>query len=380
MTGAHDTQFQGGSLSYLPQLDAIRAFAVLLVMWHHWVGPPELPLGPTGVWIFFVLSGFLITRILLRSRSEAPLHRRRALLNFYARRFLRIFPLYYLVLLAGFAASATLRADWPWYVSYLQNLMMMRVEDDRHVFGVHLWTLAVEEQFYIAWPLFVLFLPRSALLPVIWSGIAAAVALRCLCVAMGWTPFQAYAFTPCNLDTLGLGALLAHSVTHRPGQIVRLRRIALVAAVVLLVGTPLLRSPALSVGLMALPTGLIAFWFISNVAEGTHGFLWRALRFPPSVYLGRISYGLYIYHYFVPDIVRPLLQRWHIEEHGVMPVVIWSLATMSIASLSWFLFERPINALKNRFCLPTHPCGQRDREAPLSRSTDLHQVGALQRD
>src|SRR5690348_11558507 len=98
------------SLSYLPQLDSVRAFAVGLVVWHHWWQPRHAP-GALGVWIFFVLSGFLITRILLKSRSSTAAENRRQMLIFYIRRFLRIFPLYYFVLLLSFAASAAFRAN-----------------------------------------------------------------------------------------------------------------------------------------------------------------------------------------------------------------------------------------------------------------------------
>jgi peptidoglycan/LPS O-acetylase OafA/YrhL len=93
-------------LGYLPQLDALRAFAVLLVVWHHWFGPRELGLGPMGVWIFFVISGFLITRILLNSKGATARGNRSALVRFYVRRFLRIFPLYYFVLLVALFTSA----------------------------------------------------------------------------------------------------------------------------------------------------------------------------------------------------------------------------------------------------------------------------------
>ena len=337
------------SLSYLPQLDAIRATAVSLVIWHHWHGHPDHPFGPIGVWLFFVLSGFLITRILLSARTDTPQGNRTALLNFYIRRFLRIFPLYYFVLLLAWATSERFRADWYWYVAYLQNFKMMTAADPVQVFGVHLWTLAVEEQFYVVWPLIALFAPRRLLLPVIGCAIALAVASRAACAGAGWTSFQVYVFTPNNLDTLGCGALLAYFVVHRPEQVVGLRRLALGAGVAAIVVTSLVQNPIARDALSAVPTALIGLWVVSKAAEGFRGLVGLALTFPPSIYLGRISYGIYVYHFFVPAVLKPLFDRFHIEDGGVAFGLICLVVTVFVASLSWFLLERPINSLKNRF-------------------------------
>ena len=131
-----------------------------------------------GVWIFFVLSGFLITRILFTSRHDAARDSRRALSNFYVRRFLRIFPLYYFVLLVAFATSAAFRNDWYWYAAYLQNFRMIFNNGQTYIFATHLWSLAVEEQFYVVWPLIALFAPRILLLPINLLAIVAASATR----------------------------------------------------------------------------------------------------------------------------------------------------------------------------------------------------------
>lgn len=337
-------------LTYLPQLDALRAFAALLVVWHHWIGPPDLPLGPIGVWIFFVISGFLITRILLCGRGDTAAENRTALARFYVRRVLRIFPLYYFVLLVGLIFSPALRANWPWYVTYLQNFKFIWAADPDSLFGVHLWTLAVEEQFYVVWPLIVLFLPRFLLLPAVGCAIAIAVATRAIATARGWLPFQDYAFTPCNLDTLGLGALLAYFVTNLPGKVIPLRRIALGGAVTSMVATSLFPSRVLGAALMQVPTGLIALWFIAHATAGVRrDWIGRLLTFPPSVYLGRISYGIYVYHFFVPDLVKPILHRFDMELPTAAFVAVCFVVTITIASLSWHLLENPINSLKNRF-------------------------------
>jgi peptidoglycan/LPS O-acetylase OafA/YrhL len=338
-----------GSLSYLPSLDALRAFAVCLVLHHHWVGPPDLPTGPIGVWIFFVLSGFLITRILLSARADTLHGNRHALLHFYGRRFLRIFPLYYFVLILGLFFSEALRRDWPWYVTYLQNYRMIWASDPDGMFGVHLWTLAVEEQFYLVWPLLMLFLPRVLLLPTIVLAITSAITLRAVLAGMQWAPFQTYAFTPNNLDTLALGALLAYVVTYVPDRIVVVRQGALVAGVVIGLTGLMVHTRPLGAALMPVPTGLFATCYIAYAVSGFRGPLPRLFfEFPPSVYLGRISYGVYVYHFFVPD----LLRRLGLKDGGVPFVALCFLVTIAVASLSWFFLEKPVNSLKSRFPMP----------------------------
>ena len=337
------------SLPYQPQLDVIRTTAVCMVLWDHWCGHPAHPFGAIGVWLFFVLCGFLITRILLNARAEEGAQAGSALANFYARRFLRIFPLYYFVLLLSWGSSETFRADWYWYVTYLQNFHMMTTDDPVKVFGVHLWSLAVEEQFYVVWPLIALFAPRRALAPAIACAIALSIVLRGILARMGWTDFQIYVFTPDNFDTLGCGALLAYFWVHRRDKVVALRRTAFAAGVLALAAMLLVRQPVLSAALMATPTALIGLWFVARAAEGFRGVMGFAMSFPPSVYLGRISYGIYVYHFFAPAVLKPLFDRYHIRDGGVTFGLICFGVTVSVASLSWFVLERPFLLLKPPF-------------------------------
>ena len=172
---------------------------------------------------------------------------------------------------------------------------------------------------------------------------------------LGWSAFQVYVFTPSNLDTLGFGALLAYVVTYWPQHVVLVRRVALAAGIAIVAGMIVFKIRTTYSGIIPLPTGLISLWMIACAADGFRGLPGRVLSFPVFVYIGRISYGIYVYHYFVPDILNPLFEQLHIERPSVPFVVICFLATMVISSLSWFLFEKPINSLKDRFTSSSRP-------------------------
>ena len=151
-------------LGYIKQLDGIRAIAVLLVIVSHWFPggfASRYVLGSIGVDIFFVLSGFLITRILIAERlkfSAAPstYSRLKSIKNFMVRRSLRIFPIYYLLLillvLCANQFPNPVAQDWKWYFFYLQNILFYINQGWPGGKLSHLWSLAVEEQFYLFWP------------------------------------------------------------------------------------------------------------------------------------------------------------------------------------------------------------------------------------
>src|SRR5262249_41446351 len=176
---------------YLPELDVLRGFAILAVMFHH-IGKdvPALHLegigryGWTGVDLFFVISGFLITRILMEAKTKPHYFR-----NFYARRVLRIWPMYFALLLFAFAllplAMPTLRArifaeahPWQAYLFFVQNLFSVK-EIAFGPVGVT-WSLAIEEQYYLLWPLLVLLLSRRALTYSAVGAFACSIIVRLL--------------------------------------------------------------------------------------------------------------------------------------------------------------------------------------------------------
>jgi len=165
---------------WCPQLDGLRAIAVTFVLIHHWISP-RLGFGIIGVQLFFVLSGFLITGILLRERRGVESGRQSigfSVRQFYARRFLRIFPLYYACLALFVVLDRfEIRKSLVWFACYLSNVFFFLKGEFGGPFS-HFWSLAVEEQFYLFWPWIVLLAPRKRLLAILVGAIVLAPLTR----------------------------------------------------------------------------------------------------------------------------------------------------------------------------------------------------------
>ncbi len=353
---------------YMPQLDALRFFAVTGVMIaHNWQPSSDtLILGQVdwaelGVKLFFVLSGFLITGILiggreLVERDSTP--RRFVIRQFYIRRFLRIFPVYYAVLFALILANAAqIREIWPWLFSYATNIYVWH----HLAFPAtvpHFWTLAIEEQFYLVWPWAMLFLPRRWLVPFLLTLCCLGPAWR-LYASFHYSPDDwsaAYTFTPAVVDFLAIGAVLAIAAHYQPWEKLQrtLTRVVLPIGAVMYVSLFWVsRSVDHHVPLALESTGaaLVFCWLIGSASRGFVGPARRLLEWRPIVYLGKISYGIYIYHFLVPLVFAAAATRLSVgyEDSGFANFIATSVVTIGIAALSWHLFERPINGLKRYF-------------------------------
>jgi peptidoglycan/LPS O-acetylase OafA/YrhL len=334
----------------MPQLDSLRAIAVGLVMVEHFAGQTVnnyIPIGAgsLGVGGFFTLSGFLITGILLEAfdRNDGP-----ALAvwkEFYARRILRLAPAFYLVLLALIALEVEpIASSWPWHASYLTNIWIA-LGNPSNV----LWSLAVEEQFYLLWPFIIAFTPRQFLIPTTLGLIVIALLTKLMLVLFGMPLGPARGLLPLNLELLALGCLLAMAC-YRNGRAndfrwYRGRRIEIftkiaMAAIVLAVVIWFVFGEKSLWRLFAnnLLCAVFFAWLIASAAVGFTGMIGRVLNSPALQLIGQMSYGIYLVHSFVPD----LLERYAgpMPKWQAAPIVL--VITFGVCALSWFLIEKPI--------------------------------------
>ena len=352
----------GTPLEYMPQLDGLRAVAVSAVIAQHY-GIFAFGAG-FGVHLFFVLSGFLITRILLVERENVLTRgftRVRAFRQFYVRRILRIFPLYYFVVLTGIALNVrNARAYAPWLLTYTVNLKMAAGGLSIDPF-THFWSLAIEEQYYLVWPWLILLLPRRhlATAALIAAGIAPLFRLYLAVAGQfgGARNLWAYIGTPSALDSLGIGSLIAILMSTESTAEVLRRSMRWAVPVIALVIVVVLEVTAHGVvHHVFVDTAAAAFfgWLIYTASRGFTGITGKILASAPLVFIGRISYGIYVYHPFVPNVTSRMAPHFGVA----IPIGPWTstvfyiLFTIIVAAVSWYAFERPINRLKKKFPYP----------------------------
>jgi peptidoglycan/LPS O-acetylase OafA/YrhL len=312
-----------------------------------------VPFPRAGACLFFVLSGYLITGLLLRSRGQAEGGGRwRSLGAFYARFWLRTWPVYlFVVALALASDTGPVREVLPWLLTHTVSFCLALRGEWIDAFS-HFWVLSVEQQFALVWPLFVLFAPRRWLLPGAVALIAAGPLYRGWAVAHEWDALSAHCPIPACLDALGAGALLA--LFHRgPGRAVQFLVLpAGMAAVLLPAALPRHGAVWAQEVLCDLALALAFGWLVHGVGRGLGGPAGKLLGLRPLVYLGTISYGVYVYHALLPYLLPGLIQ-WLFPElelsGGMGPLRLGLLvaALVAVPVLSWHLLEGPINSLGN---------------------------------
>jgi peptidoglycan/LPS O-acetylase OafA/YrhL len=365
--------------SHLPALDGLRGVAILLVVLHHFAfyggfqpaGPVDRLVGAvayagwTGVDLFFVLSGFLITRILYTADREKHYFR-----NFYARRVLRIFPLYYATLAFFFLVGPSLGvpsrgpiADQAWYWTYAVNVRIATAGWPKINELAHFWSLAIEEQFYLVWPLLIFFLGRASLIRLCVVMIGASLAVR-LWLAVDGQSLAAFVLAQARLDSLAAGALLALLASENGGLRPWRRTAGLVAGTALaLLAALAFREGGLwtedaltiSIGLTLLAILFASMVTLTLTAPASGNFA-RFMTSVPMQSLGRYSYGLYVLHHpiaigmsrFMNVADVPTLFGSSVPALGVY-VLVGGGISFAAAALSWHAFERHFLRLKERF-------------------------------
>jgi peptidoglycan/LPS O-acetylase OafA/YrhL len=390
-----------GAMKRIPELDALRCFAVLTVIGVHY-RPPRmtiighlLAMGWAGVDVFFAISGFLITSILLRMRGKPHPFR-----IFYGRRTARIFPPYYLVLFVIWMVALSQHLFVPRFLGigglfFAPSLAPQPIVDGlRHIFLTHtldhstssidlhqlhevteglfvIWSLSVEEIFYLVWAPIVLRARRSYVAACAVVPIFLCPVLRLFAHTAGFPEYTSFFL---RVDSLCAGACLALLLgamrrdPHSDRLLDRALKIVLLLSGTILAAIVWQTSSVHGVETEIRSTLLFAFvgysalaFFSSSVVglcaihTGSPRVLLRMLRLPPLLYVGTVSYVIYLIHIPVYVATRSALLRMGLL--GISPWVISSLAlglTIALASMSWHYFESPILTWKDRR-FPTAP-------------------------
>jgi peptidoglycan/LPS O-acetylase OafA/YrhL len=361
--------------SHIVQLDGVRGIAILAVMLVHSADRLSTPImrsafkyGWVGVDLFFVLSGFLITGILLQARGGERYFR-----NFYVRRMLRVWPLYFVVLAVAFGVVPTILSHvgipaqendgrpFVVYALFLQNLWHSSVPMTSTLAVT--WSLAIEEQFYFIWPAIVLFFSPRTLKRLLLAVLIVSPIVRSLALHNGVPELVVYVSTIFRLDGLAVGCLLAVFIHE---QLLTARQLKRASIAAVLVGGTL--AIFLTPAGIAEPTNPFAFTALAVVFGGFvglslseftgTGWLGKFLANGALGYVGTVSYCVYLIHLpiflFVARLLKSLrgLLPWAIFGDFIFILVAFGLS-FGVATLSWYFFERPILRLKSKFASST---------------------------
>lgn len=350
-------------------LDGLRGVAILLVLFFHYPKPfawlvPLSSIGWVGVDLFFVLSGYLITGILYATREQANYYR-----IFYIRRSLRIFPLYYgfltvlLLLLPLFIRPywlglEELNGKLPFFLYYINYDMFFHEWPPLVVAAF--WSLAIEEHFYLFWPLFIRLTPSNKLLGRCGLIICLVLFGRLLIPLLHINWVASYFLTTSRMDSLVIGSMTAIAVRQRPDWLkhwsfgrTTLALAGLLAALgIWRRGLAFDDWPMRTFGYT-----LLAMFFagLMRQAGTTRGRLSRALDNPVLVWFGKYSYGLYVFHMLVLVVCERWLGPSVFPKLGwganaPLPLLLTSLTILVVCAwLSWNLYERRFLAFKDRF-------------------------------
>ena len=361
---------------HIAELDAMRAIGLCMVLTNHFwmraLSEVVFQIGELG-WIamdsFFVMSGFLITGILLDTKDKPNYFS-----TYYARRALRIFPLYYLTLILWYGISRytnygigyrDLLAHWgspAWFAFYLGNVKAAMVGKWPSIFGyAPLWSLQVEEQYYLLFPLAVAFMKRENLRRLLIAAVILAPV--CRIATFLWNPenlLVQYVLLPCHCEGLALGGLIAIRFRSGPWEIHK-KKLAIWTFVILgftcvssIVSTWHATDPSRSsvwdrlVGYSISSAGCACLVLLLICLRGSKYTKW--MRIEPLQYLGKISYGVYLWHPIAYWIMQELNKKHVLRFHKNDPL--WFIeavgVSLALAAVSWEVFETPFLKLKDK--------------------------------
>jgi peptidoglycan/LPS O-acetylase OafA/YrhL len=338
-------------------------------MYGHWMKFEGLKIlnlvfASTGVNLFFVLSGFLITGILIKSKladEQENCSHWYSIKQFFIRRTLRIFPLYYVVIfvtcLINFKPA---RGIFFWLITYTTNIYWS-MGGALGAFG-HLWSLAVEEQFYLFFPFFILFIPTRYILHSFYAIIIFAICTRLAAYIIHPDGVESYSLMPCCLDSFALGGILAYWLAFNRNKLLDIlsKKWIWISSLLLFVicCVKLHLNPSGDIFVSAFyrfSISISCFWLIGRAAlQNFNGIMKIFLENKTIIYLGRISYGLYVYHHFMPYLTSYLFHKFNLSlpfptlriyEYALL----YFLLTLMFSVFSWHLLEKPFNSLKKYF-------------------------------
>lgn len=326
----------------IPQLDGLRSLAILMVFATHAL---KIPLLWMGVDLFFVLSGYLITKILLRLKDQLrPATGSSYWAAFYLRRAQRILPAYLIFLACMELIGAHWLRTWYWYSFFAANIGAAF-----HKLGSQmldpLWSLAVEEQFYLLWPCAVLFCSAKRLRWIALAIICASPVVRACATPFFRDHFPIYCLTIFRGDVLAVGAWIAiaehqdAAFANARGRVGALMALVAAGAFAALSIYPEFRTGANSVLFNGLAYSLSAIFFGGVVVYSlaiSSGPTHTLLTFRPLGYLGRISYTFYLWH-----VAALILLERYLQSDWLRPAAAFA-ATFVIAAFSWKYIESPV--------------------------------------
>ncbi|MBL4618026.1 MAG: acyltransferase [Robiginitomaculum sp.] len=341
---------------YIPALDGLRAFSVLIVIAAHYGLEYIIP-GGFGVTIFFFISGFLITRLLI---AESEYNNKLHLLNFYLRRLARLYPALLFMVLGSSAlfwlfdlGSPTSFEFFAAIFYYMNILLVFQSEGigDTYMSWNPLWSLAVEEHFYLIFPALII------LFNLHWKRILGALLLL-LPLVLAWrfwivfaTDFQAEIYTntmtDARIDSIVWGCTLT-LLLHGYGTVVNNKWlvgwIPIIGAILLLLSTFLIRDPVFRDTVRySIQGGALFILFLNLYYNRSLIFVVHFLEWRPLVWLGRLSYPLYLWHFVMLDFWQRML------ENTPLVVLLAILSSLLLAIISFRVVERPAMALRKQF-------------------------------